>query len=112
MSLLRGRRFFALQRFNASTYSPLVRILDVINKTTPFFEKNGIESPRLNIELLLAHVLKKKRLQLYVEFESVVEESKLEVLREMVKQRVAGEPLQYITGETEFCGLKVAGDRG
>jgi len=88
-----------------------VTILEVINKTTPFFEKNGIESPRLNIELLLAHVLKKKRLQLYVEFESAVEEAKLEVLREMVKRRVAGEPLQYITGETEFCGLKFAVDR-
>jgi release factor glutamine methyltransferase len=86
-------------------------ILEVINKTTPFFEKNGIESPRLNIELLLAHVLQKKRLQLYMEFERTVEEAKLAVLREMVKRRVAGEPLQYITGETEFCGLKFAVDQ-
>ncbi|MEI6084416.1 MAG: peptide chain release factor N(5)-glutamine methyltransferase [Verrucomicrobiota bacterium] len=86
-------------------------ILEVINKTTPFFEKNGIESPRLNIELLLAHVLQKKRLQLYMEFEREVDEKTLEVLREMVKRRVASEPLQYIVGETEFCGLKLAVDR-
>jgi release factor glutamine methyltransferase len=88
-----------------------VRILDVINKTTPFFEKQGMESPRLNIELLLAHVLRKKRLALYMEFERELEEATLERLREMVKRRAAGEPLQYITGETEFCGLKFAVDK-
>jgi release factor glutamine methyltransferase len=88
-----------------------VRILEVINKTTPYFEKAGVESPRLTIELLLAHLLKKKRLELYLEFERELDEATLAMLREMVKRRVAGEPLQYITGETEFCGLKFAVDR-
>ena len=88
-----------------------MRILEVINKTTPYFEKAGIESPRLTIELLLAHVLKKKRLQLYLEFEHELDEPTLATLRELVKRRVAGEPLQYITGEAEFCGLKLAVDR-
>jgi release factor glutamine methyltransferase len=88
-----------------------VRILEVINKTTPFFEKAGIESPRLTIELLLAHLLKKKRLELYLEFERELDEPTLAALREMVKRRVSGEPLQYITGEAEFCGLKFAVDR-
>ncbi len=64
-----------------------MRILDVINKTTPFFEKQEIESPRLNIELLLAHLLKKKRLELYLEFERELDEPTLEKLREMVKRR-------------------------
>ncbi|MGA2222532.1 MAG: peptide chain release factor N(5)-glutamine methyltransferase [Verrucomicrobiia bacterium] len=88
-----------------------MHILDVINKTTPFFEKHGIESPRLNIELLLAHLLKKKRLDLYVEFERELDEATLEKLRELVKRRAAGEPLQYITGEAEFLGLRFAVDR-
>ena len=88
-----------------------MRILDVINKTTPYFEKAGVESARLTIELLLAHVLKKKRLQLYLEFERELDEAALTALREMVKRRVAGEPLQYITGEAEFCGLKLSVDR-
>jgi len=87
-----------------------VRILDVINKTTPYFEKAGIESPRLTIELLLAHLLKRKRLELYLEFERELEENTLESLREMVKRRAAGEPVQYITGEAEFCGLRFAVD--
>ncbi len=88
-----------------------MRILDVINKTTPFFEKQGIESPRLNIELLLAHLLKKKRLDLYLEFERELDEPTLEKLREMVKRRAAGEPLQYITGVAEFCGLEFLVDK-
>ncbi len=88
-----------------------MRILEVIQKTIPYFEKAGIESPRLTIELLLAHVLKKKRLQIYLEFEREVDEATLEILRGLVKRRVAGEPLQYVTGEAEFCGLKLAVDR-
>jgi release factor glutamine methyltransferase len=88
-----------------------VHILDVISKTAPFFEKHGIESPRLNIELLLAHLLKKKRLDLYVEFERELDEATLQKLRELVKRRAAGEPLQYITGEAEFFGLRFAVDR-
>jgi len=88
-----------------------VRILEVINKTTPFFEKHGIESPRLNIELLLAHLLKKKRLDLYLEFERELDEPTLTGLREFVRRRAAGEPLQYILGTTEFCGLEFLTDR-
>ncbi len=88
-----------------------MQILDVINKTVPYFEKAGVDSPRLSIELLLAHVLKKKRLQLYLEFEREVDEAALETLRGLVKRRGAGEPLQYVTGEAEFCGLKLAVDR-
>ena len=86
-------------------------ILEVINKTKPYFEKQGIESPRLTIELLLAHLLKKKRMDLYLEFERDLDEGTLVKLREMVKRRVAGEPLQYITGEVEFCGLKLLVDK-
>jgi len=88
-----------------------VRILDIINRTTPFLENHGVESPRLNIELLLAHLLGKRRLDLYMEFERELDEPTLEKLREMVKRRASGEPLQYITGEAEFCGLKLAVDR-
>ena len=88
-----------------------MRILEVISKTTEFFEKRGIESPRLTIELLLAHLLNKTRLELYLEFERELDEPTLGKLREMVKRRAAGEPLQYITGEVEFCGLKLLVDK-
>ena len=105
-----GRRAH-FQRVLSPCYPRGVTILEVINKTTPYFEKQGIESPRLTIELLLAHLLRKKRLQLYLEFERDLDETTLEALRGMVKRRVAGEPLQYITGEAEFCGLKMMVDK-
>ena len=88
-----------------------MRILEVINRTTTYFEKQGIESPRLTIELLLAHLLEKKRLDLYLEFERELDEGTLAKLRELVKRRAGGEPLQYITGETEFYGLKFMVDK-
>src|ERR1051325_3923183 len=86
-------------------------ILDVINKTAPYFEKQGVDSPRLTIEWLFAHLLKKKRLELYMEFESEVDPATLAKLPELVRRRVTGEPLQYIIGEAEFHGLKFAVDR-
>lgn len=88
-----------------------MRIIEVIQRTAPFFEKQGFESPRLTIELLLAYLLKKRRLDLYLEFERELDAVTLEKLREMVRRRASGEPLQYITGEADFCGLKFAVDR-
>ena len=88
-----------------------MRIIEVIQRTAPFFEKQGVESPRLTIELLLAHLLKKRRLDLYLEFERELDAVTLEKLREMVRRRASGEPLQYITGEADFFGMKFAVDR-
>lgn len=88
-----------------------MQILEVINKTVPFFEKHGLENPRLNIELLLAHVLQKRRLDLYLQFEQELDEATLARLRELVRRRAAGEPIQYVTGEAAFYGLTFAVNR-
>lgn len=86
-------------------------ILELIQKTTSFFEKKGVDEPRLQIELLLAHVLGIKRIQLYLQFERELTEKELEPLREMVRRRAEREPLQYILGKTEFFGLEFKTDR-
>jgi len=84
-----------------------VTLLDIINRTADFFQKKGLESPRLQIELLLAHVLKLPRMQLYLQFERELQESEAEQLRPLVKRRADREPMQYILGQVSFDGLKL-----
>jgi release factor glutamine methyltransferase len=86
-------------------------VLEIIKKTTEFFAARAIESPRLNAELLIGHALGRKRMQLYMEFERPLTEIELEKIRPLVRRRAQHEPLQYITGETEFSGLKLNVDR-
>ncbi len=89
----------------------MLTVLEIIKKTTEFFAAKGIESPRLNAELLIGHALHRKRMQLYLEFERPLAEAELELLRPLVRRRAQHEPLQYILGETDFYGLKLKVDR-
>ena len=89
----------------------MLTILDIIKRTTDFLEKRGVESPRLNAELLIGHALGLKRMQLYVQFERPLTEAELEKIRPLIKRRGNREPVQYILGETDFSGLKLKVDR-
>lgn len=88
----------------------MISVLEVIKRTADFFAARGIESPRLNAELLVGHALGLKRMQLYLQFERLLTEPELESIRPLVRRRGAREPVQYILGEADFGGLKLKVD--
>ena len=86
-------------------------VLEAIQKSTEFLAKKGVESPRLQTELLLAHLLKLPRMNLYLNFERTLTPAETSTLRDIIKRRGQREPLQHITGSTSFCGLEIAVNR-
>jgi release factor glutamine methyltransferase len=88
-----------------------VTVLELIQNTTAFFQRKGVESPRLSIEYLLAEALGKRRLDLYLDYDQRLPEQILEPLRDKVRRRSEGEPLQHLLGSWEFLGRRFKTDR-
>ena len=77
----------------------------LIEWTRGYFARQGIDQPRLEAEILLAHVLGLERIALYMTYEEIVAEPDRAAFRDLVRRRAAGEPSRYLVGTTEFMGL-------
>ena len=84
-----------------------MKILEAIQRSADFLAKKGVESPRLQVELMLAHLLQMQRMRLYLSFEKELTPAQTDTLRDWVQRRGKREPLQYILGSTNFCGLEI-----
>ncbi len=82
-------------------------ILDVIQRSAAFLERRGVDSPRLQAELLLAHVLGCPRMRLYLDFEREPAADQLDRMRSLVQRRGDRVPLQHLTGSVSFCGIEL-----
>ncbi|MCF8061245.1 MAG: peptide chain release factor N(5)-glutamine methyltransferase [Deltaproteobacteria bacterium] len=84
---------------------PSWTIKALIDVTTDYFREKGIDSPRLDAELLLSHLLQCRRLDLYLRFDQPLSRDELTGYRSLVRRRAGREPLQYICGRQEFWSL-------
>jgi len=73
--------------------------------TASFFKKKGMETPRLEAEVLLAFVLKTTRIDLYVRYDETPDDEQRAQFRNLVKRRSLGEPVAYLVGKKEFFAL-------
>lgn len=89
----------------------MLTLLEVVKRSTDYFERHGVESARLNAELIIAHALGFKRMQIYLQFEQPIEEARLVAVRELVRRRGLREPLAYVLGEAAFGDLILMVDR-
>jgi release factor glutamine methyltransferase len=82
------------------------RLLEILQASSDYLAGKGVDQPRLTAEQLMSHVLRCPRLQLYLRFEVPLDEPQLVPLRAAIKRLGAGDPLQYVLGDTEFMGRR------
>lgn len=85
-------------------------LLEVLTKAADYLKSKGVPNARLDAELLLAHVLKVKRLDLYLQFDRPLTEPELEAYRAVMRRRGARVPLQHIEGVVAFREITLASD--
>lgn len=82
-----------------------MKIKEILDKSVQFLKDKNFETPRLDAELLISGALNLKRIDLYVKFDQPLNENELESCRQVLRRRIAGEPVAYILGEKDFYGF-------
>ncbi len=80
-------------------------ILDLLKWTTDYFRQHAVDSPRSTAEILLAHTLSVKRIDLYLRYDQPLNPGELQNFKALIKRRILREPVAYIVGCKEFWGL-------
>jgi release factor glutamine methyltransferase len=89
----------------SSPIDPQWTILKILQWTTAYFKSHHIDSPRLTVEILLAHALDANRIDLYTRFDQPLTKDELATFKTLIKRRIHREPVAYITGNREFFGI-------
>ncbi len=87
--------------------SELLALVEVLKRTEAWLRQHGVDTPRLDAELLMAHVLGLKRLQLYLAHDRPLSPEELAALRALMKRRGNREPLAYILGSRAFHRIEL-----
>lgn len=82
-------------------------IIEIINSGTEYLKKHNVESPRLNVELLLCKTLNLQRLDLYLKHDMPLGSAELEQMRQLLRRRAKREPLQYLLGKQQFINIDI-----
>ncbi|NBY02718.1 MAG: peptide chain release factor N(5)-glutamine methyltransferase [Planctomycetes bacterium] len=77
----------------------------LLDWTAQHFVKKGCDSPRLDAEVLLAHALRLKRIDLYARYNEVIQEEARAIFRDLVRRRGDGCPVAYLVASKEFYSL-------
>jgi release factor glutamine methyltransferase len=85
-------------------------LLEVLTSGAGYLQKHGVDEARLNMEHLLAHALGCRRLDLYLRFEESLPEDTLASLRDLIRRRAEGIPLQHLLGTVDFLGHELISD--
>lgn len=88
-----------------------MRLLDLLRKSTEYLEQNGIDDALSEAEMLVFYAVASNRLDAYIENPEIKSTDSAKV-RRLLQRRSKGEPVQYIIGHIEFCGLRIKVGRG
>jgi release factor glutamine methyltransferase len=84
--------------------------LKILRWTQGYFEDKGVDSPRVDAEVLLAYVLEMPRIELYAAFDRPMDPDELAEYRALIKRRLGGEPVAYLTGSRGFWSIDLKTD--